>query len=126
MSDRSAIYKRPPGPSDANGAAPKAGNRVFAAAIPITTGAAKAVCTTLTVGDPAAIPDQGCFITWIMSVDTYFITGSASDATVADANCVLIPAGSERDWWHTKDDTHFSLMAVGGVAGTVKRWKSNR
>lgn len=101
-------------------------NRPFILNVPISPGTSYVPCTILTVGDPAAIPAPGCFITWISDVDTYINVGTIN-ANPANVFNFWIPANTMVDWWHRFGiDTHVSVRSKSGVAGTIVRYRSNQ
>lgn len=109
----------PPGPADGGAGQP---NRPFVTAF--TTASAPAPCTTITAGDLAAIPQFGCYITWVTTADCYIRIGT-SGMNVASTSDWLLIAGVPQTWWHDPTmQSHFSvLQRVGG--GNLLRYRSN-
>jgi hypothetical protein len=113
-----ALLKAPPG---AAGSA--TGNRPFSTSITGVASSATLV-TSNTANDPAAIPELGCFVTWVSDTDCYLRVGDANvgSATTSD---MFVPSGVTFDWWHNgKTQLYFSVLQK-TAGGTIKRYRSS-
>jgi hypothetical protein len=83
------------------------------------TGTAGALCLT-------AMPDGGCYISWIADADCYIVFGSVAGMAVATStNGFYLPAGVAMDFWHQRKMDDFFSVVQKTAAGTLKRYRSN-
>lgn len=110
---------------------------------PGPTGATTNVCqpynTAVTVSASTAglvlpnaggIPDNGCYVTWVFTVDTHLrVAETAALVGSAATTDFFFAAGSSVDLWHEKTiDANFSVIrgANATADGLVIRYRSNR
>ena len=89
---------------------------------------------TVTASDPelvlpeaGGIPQTGCYVTWISTVDCHIRVGKSDigDATTDDS---FMAAGARVDWWHHPGiKSHFSVIRADGATGdgSIKRNRSS-
>jgi len=73
------------------------------------------------------IPQTGCYVTWVTTVDCHIRTGK-SDIGLATTDDSFIAAGSRVDWWHLPGTkAYFSVILADSATtnGSIKRNRSS-
>jgi hypothetical protein len=114
-----AILNIPPGPTGLTG--DKTRNYVTD-----VTSAASAVAAVLPNED--GIPDTGCYVTWVSTVDCHIRVSTSATCGSATTDDSFLAAGARIDWWHhPKIKTHFSVIraSTATVDGKITRNRSS-
>jgi len=114
-----ALQQSPPGP---NGATTNPCQNFVTAVEPTAS------TVELALPEGGGIPETGCYITWVSTVDCHLRVGrdSIGDSTTSD---FFLAGGVEKNWWHDpRIETHFSAIRADSATanGLITRYRSQR